>query len=210
MVDDQPPRPDGAATGWLQWVPYRLLAGRPAGGGFGLLAPREHLVARDTKWATKLVEGICPPVLHGPRHPPPPHRRFACRNQRSCLRAYGPWLISLCAVPHKPLQQQQPSIPSPGAGLGWHGFYEFALPSICCQPCCAPLSAPLKQLFLSSSPLPVISTCSSQLVPYGACCLPLRAWNTYSSALGRTCSSCGRGCCIGLLHPASLPWTSLK
>jgi hypothetical protein len=29
-------------------------------------------VARGAKWATKLVEGLCPPVLHGPGHPPPP------------------------------------------------------------------------------------------------------------------------------------------
>jgi hypothetical protein len=36
------------------------------------LAPREHLVARGAKWATKLVEGLCPPALHGPGHPPPP------------------------------------------------------------------------------------------------------------------------------------------
>jgi hypothetical protein len=24
------------------------------------------------KWATKLVDGLCPPVLHLPCHPPPP------------------------------------------------------------------------------------------------------------------------------------------
>jgi hypothetical protein len=29
-------------------------------------------VTRGAKWATKLVEGLCPPVLHGPSHPPPP------------------------------------------------------------------------------------------------------------------------------------------
>jgi hypothetical protein len=68
-----------------------------------------------------------------------------------------------------------------------------------CKPCCVPHSAPLKLWFLGSSPLPVISACSSQLVPCGACCLPLRAWDTYSSALGRTCPSCGRGYCSGLL-----------
>jgi hypothetical protein len=71
-ADDQPPRPDRTATGWLQGVPYSLLAGRPAEGGFVLLAPREHLVARGAKWATKLMEGLCPQVLHGPCRPPPP------------------------------------------------------------------------------------------------------------------------------------------
>jgi hypothetical protein len=87
---------------------------------------------------------------------------------------------------------------------GWVGMARvmlpsmvFALPSIRCQPCCAPHSAPLKLLFLGSSPLPVISACSSQLVPYDACCLPVRAWDTYISALGRTSPSCGRGCCNG-------------
>jgi hypothetical protein len=73
IVDGQPPRHDGAATGWLQGVPYRLLAGRPAEGGFGLLlAPREYLVARGAKWATKLMEGLCLPALHCPGHPLPP------------------------------------------------------------------------------------------------------------------------------------------
>jgi hypothetical protein len=133
------------------------------------------------------------------------YRRFACRNQRS-LGAYGPCLISQCAAWHKPLQQQQALHPQSRAGLSWHGlcFYVFALPSIRCKPCCVPHSAPLKLLFLGSSPLPVISACSSQLVPCGACCLPLRAWDIYSSALGRTYPSCGRGCCSGLLHLASL------
>jgi hypothetical protein len=32
-VDGQPPRPKGTAIGWLQGVPYRSLAGRPAEGG---------------------------------------------------------------------------------------------------------------------------------------------------------------------------------
>jgi hypothetical protein len=50
-----------------------------------------------------------------------------------------------------------------------------ALLSIHCKPCCVPHSAPLKLLLLGSSVLPVISECSSQLVPCGACCLPLRA-----------------------------------
>jgi hypothetical protein len=71
-VDGQPPRPDEAATGWLQGVPNRLLAGRLAEVDCGLLAPREHLVARGAKWATKLVKGICPPLLLGSCHPPPP------------------------------------------------------------------------------------------------------------------------------------------
>jgi hypothetical protein len=52
--------------------PHRLLAGRPAEGGLGLLAQIEHLVARNAMWATKLVEGLCPPALHGPGHPRPP------------------------------------------------------------------------------------------------------------------------------------------
>jgi hypothetical protein len=79
------------------------------------------------------------------------HRRFACRNQRSCLGAYVPCLISQCAVPHKSLQQQQVLHPQSRAGLRWHGwcFYVFALPSIRCKPCCVPHSAPLK-LFLEA------------------------------------------------------------
>jgi hypothetical protein len=71
-VDGQPPRPDGAALGWLHGFPYRLLAGHPAKGGFGLLAPRELLLARGALWATKLLKRLCPPVLHLPYHPPPP------------------------------------------------------------------------------------------------------------------------------------------
>jgi hypothetical protein len=69
-VGAQPPRPDGAATGWLQGVLCRPLAGGRSQEGFGLSVPREHLVAGGAKWATKLVEGICPPVLHLPCHPP--------------------------------------------------------------------------------------------------------------------------------------------
>jgi hypothetical protein len=71
-VNGQPPRHDGAKAGWVQGISYRLLAGRPTEGSFGLLAPQEHLVARGAKWATKLVEGLCPPALHKPGYPPPP------------------------------------------------------------------------------------------------------------------------------------------
>jgi hypothetical protein len=133
------------------------------------------------------------------------HSRLACRNQKSCLGAYGPRLISQCAMPDKPLPQQQALHPHSRAGLRWHGlcFYVFALPSIRCKPCCVPHSAPLKLLVLGSSFLPVSSVCSSQLVPYGACCLPLRAWDSYNSALGRTCHSCGRG--VDWLTPHGLP-----
>jgi hypothetical protein len=48
------------------------VAGHPAEVGSGPFAPLEHLVARGAKWATKLVEGLCPPVLHVLCHPPPP------------------------------------------------------------------------------------------------------------------------------------------
>jgi hypothetical protein len=51
-VGGQLPCPDGDVTGWLQGVPYGFLAGRRADGGFGLLAPQEHLVARGAKWTT--------------------------------------------------------------------------------------------------------------------------------------------------------------
>jgi hypothetical protein len=176
-VDGHPPRHDGAAMGWLQEFPYRLLAGRPSEGGFGLLVPREHLVARGANgppnWWKAFVHRCCMAhvtLLHL-------HRRFACRNQKSCLGAYGLWLISHCAVVDKTLQQQQALYPQPRAGLVWHGlcFYAFVFPSIHCKPCCVPHSAPLKLLFLGSSPLPVISACSSQLMPHGVCDLQLRA-----------------------------------
>jgi hypothetical protein len=178
-VDGQPPRLDGAATGWLQGVTYRLMAGRPDEGGFGLLAPWEHLVARGAKWATELVEGLCPPVLHGPCHPPPRPSPICCRrppicchrrNQRSCLRTYGPWPISQCAGQHKPLQQQQALYPQSQAGLGWHGvwFFVFALPSIhsvtatlLCEAFCGP-----EAVVSGSSPLPVLNVCSSQFGLY--------------------------------------------
>jgi hypothetical protein len=55
----------------LRGIPNRLLAGLQAVGGLGLQALRKHLVARGAKWATKLVGGLCPPVLHLPRHSPP-------------------------------------------------------------------------------------------------------------------------------------------
>jgi hypothetical protein len=71
-------------------------------------------------------------------------------------------------------------------------------------------TAPLKLLFLGSFQLPMISACSSQLVPYGACCLPLRARDTFSSGLGEICPRSGRGCCMGILHPASLLWKSFS
>jgi hypothetical protein len=114
-VDSQPPLHDGAATGWLQGVPYRLLAGRPAAGGFGLLAPREHLVARDAMWATKLVEGLCLPVLHVPCHPLPPPPPICLPDAEELPGAYGPWLISHTSH----IRNKRHSIPS--LGLGWDG-----------------------------------------------------------------------------------------
>jgi hypothetical protein len=78
-----------------------------------------------------------------------------------------------------------------------------------CKPSFAPRSAHLKLLFLGSTPLHVSTVCSSQLVPNGACCFSLRACETFSSALGRTCPSCGLGCCSGLHHTASLDFLSL-
>jgi hypothetical protein len=166
-VDSQPPRHDGAATGWLQGVSYRLLAGRHAEKGFGLLAPRVHLVARGTKWATTHVEGLCPPVLHGPGHPPTPPPPIRLPEPEELPVGVRPMADQPVRMPYKPLQQQQALQPQSRAGLRWHGwcFYVFALPSIRCKPCCLPHSGPLKLLFLGSSPLPVISVCSSQLVP---------------------------------------------
>jgi hypothetical protein len=82
-------------------------------------------VARGTKWATKLVEASARrccishvTLLHI-------HRRLACRNQRSCLGAYVPWLIGHCTVMLKPLQRQRAQF---RAGLGWHGWCFYRLP----------------------------------------------------------------------------------
>jgi hypothetical protein len=68
-VDNQPPRPDGAATGWIQGS--RIVSWQAALQK-GLWAPREHLVDRGAKWTTKLVEGLHSPALHAPCQPPPP------------------------------------------------------------------------------------------------------------------------------------------
>jgi hypothetical protein len=118
-VDGQPPWHDGTATGWIQGVPYRLLTGRPAEGGFGILAPREHLLARGAKWAAKLVQGLCPPVLHVPYRPPPPPPPL-------CLLEPEELPGGVCHMADQPLRNNAQatsaaavSIPSPG--LGWVG-----------------------------------------------------------------------------------------
>jgi hypothetical protein len=154
-VDGQPLRPDGAATGCLQGFPYRLLAGRPAEGGFGLWAPQGHLVARGTKWATMLVEGLCPPVLHSPGYPPPPSPP---------TRLPEPEELSggVCPMADRPLHSDaQATSAAAGPVPGWIGMARVVLlrvcPSIRCKPCCLPRSVSLKLLFLASFPLCAIS-----------------------------------------------------
>jgi hypothetical protein len=132
-------------------------------------------------------------------------RQVACQSPRSCLGAYVPWLIGQCAVMLKPPWWQGAQF---RAELGWHGWWFFAsaLSSIRCRPCCVQRTAHLKLLFLGSLPCPrpnkaktyTSETCGvqrlpskrciclSELVPYGACCIPLRAWAMCSSALDPT------------------------
>jgi hypothetical protein len=79
-----------------------------------------------------------------------------------------------------------------------------SLQTLLCAAFCAPEA-------VVSGLLPVARD-QRMLVPVGALrrMLLAIAWDTYSSALGRTCPSCGRVCCIGLLHLASLLWKSLR
>jgi hypothetical protein len=141
------------------------------------------------------------------------HRRFACRNQRSCLRAYGAWLISSAA------QAASAAAGPPYPVPGWVGMVWVVLLRVClslhplqtllCAAFCA-LEAVVSGLlpFARDQLVPVdaLDTCCSN----GACCLQLRALDTYGSALGRSCPSCGRGCCICSLHLASLLRKSLR
>jgi hypothetical protein len=174
------------------------------------LAPREHLVARRTKWATKLVEGLCPPVLHVPCHPPPPPPLIRLPEPEELpggVRSLADQLVLNDA------QAASMAAGPPSQVLGWVGMARVVLLCVCpsihafmrCKPCCMLHSAHLKLLFLGCPP-----RCWFQVVPHGACCLPLRAWATYSSALRRTCPSCRRGCYIGFLNPAYLLWKSLR
>jgi hypothetical protein len=116
---------------------------------------------------------------------------------------YGtPWCQPVAA----PSGLERNDAPAPLAGppspvLGWVKLARVVLLRVCptlrCKPCCVLHSAHLKLLLLDYNPLHAISACSSQLVPYSACCFQLRAWATYSSALGRRWGSvlpvAGRG-----------------
>jgi hypothetical protein len=128
--------------------------------GFGLLAQWEHrcryLVAKGAKWATKLVEGLCPPVLHGPGHPPPPPPPIRLLEPEELPGGVRP-------VPDQPLcsaaQATSAAAGPPSPVPGWVEMARAVLLRVCpslhplqtllCAAFCA-----LKLLSLGSSPLP--------------------------------------------------------
>jgi hypothetical protein len=190
-VDGQPPRHDGAATGWFQGVPYRLLAGRPAEGGFGLLAPRKHLVARGAKWATKL----CPPVLHLPCEPPPPTPPIRLPELEELPGGARPLTDRPVRSDVQARSGQRALHPQFRAGVGWHGrrFYASALPSIRCKPGCVPRSVHLKAVV--SRLLPIVRD-QHMLVPVAAprrMLLAISCLGHVQQRPGSDLPSCGRG-----------------
>jgi hypothetical protein len=138
----------------------------PRGGTLpsGLLAPREHLVARGR------------PLPPGDASP-------------TCT-------FSTCTAPSLGIHPQadQPvhsdakaplAAPDPASPvLSWFGMARVVLLRVCPtlyplqtlfnSACCVQHSAHLRLSFLGSFPLYAISACLTQ-VPYGTCCLPLRA-----------------------------------
>jgi hypothetical protein len=141
-VDGQPPHSDGAATGWFQDVFYRILAGRPADWGFGLLAPKEHLVARGAKWATKLVDSLCPPVLHVPCQPPPPPPPILLPEPEELPGGVRPMADQpVCSGAQTTSAAAGPLSPVPG----WVGMARVALLRVC--PSLYPLQTLLSAAF---------------------------------------------------------------
>jgi hypothetical protein len=98
---------------------------------------------------------------------------------------------------------------------GWVGMARVVILRVC--PSLHPLQTLLCAAFCApeavvSGLLPVAHS-QRMLVPFCALrrmLLAIACMDTYSSALGRTYPSCGRGCCIGLLHRASLLWKFLR
>jgi hypothetical protein len=108
-------------------------------------------VSRGAKWASKLVEGLCPPVLHVPCHPLPPPPPISVLEAEELPGGVRP-------VPDQPVRSAAQATsaaagpPSPVAG--WVEMARVVLlhvcpPSIRCKPCCVPHSAPLKLLLLT-------------------------------------------------------------
>jgi hypothetical protein len=177
------------------------------------LAPREHLVARGAKWAIKLVEDLCPPVLHGPGHPPPPPPPFCWPKPKELPGGVRP----MADQPVRSAAQATSAAAGPPSPVpGWVEMARGVLLRVC------PSLSPLQTLLCAAfcAPEAVVSglfpvACDQHmLVPVGAlrrmpfaiACLG----HINSSAQGWTCPSCGRGCCNGSINLASVLWKSLR
>jgi hypothetical protein len=143
------------------------------------------------------------------------HRRCTRRNQRSRFTPLNCHILTSClgASLGRPVRSVAlaagPLLQFP-AGLRQHGLCSSssALLTIRFKPCCVPRFAHLKLLFLVSSLLHAVQCKVVFAFPGDACCLPLQARATCSSALGQNRPSCGRGWCGGLLYLVYRPWKS--
>jgi hypothetical protein len=131
------------------------------------LAPREHLVARGAKWATKLVDGLCPPALHSPGHPPPPPQPIRLPEPEEL-----PWGVR--PVPDQPVRSAAQATPAaagpPSPVPAWVEMARVVLLRVC--PSLHPLQTLLCAAFCAPEAvvpglLPVARD-QRMLVPVGA------------------------------------------